>query len=244
MTEIIVIEPQGLLRLGIMQVLVAMEPDAKIEGLDYGFMTQEIQTQREVDLVVASVSPTRDMSELMHAVKHVYSPKRTLLLSDAVSAPCCMLDFPATIAGSIPKNSSPEILAASIRLILAGGNCFPAPIPSGARTVSNNTMAMPQPIVLPIPTGTAAAADGEAKMLKITPRQYEVLVLLARGSPIKTVSRQLSISLATAKTHVESLYQRLGVHSRNEAVYMAISRGAKLGWAETDSICDAVAPRH
>ncbi|MBC2769540.1 response regulator transcription factor [Pusillimonas sp. 7-48] len=57
------------------------------------------------------------------------------------------------------------------------------------------------------------------------------LVLLARGYPMKTVGRCLNISVATAKAHTETLYQRLDVHNRNAAVYAAVSRGAKLGWA-------------
>ena len=71
-------------------------------------------------------------------------------------------------------------------------------------------------------------------MLHITPRQYEVLVLLARGYPMKTVSRHLNISVATAKAHTETLYQRLGAHNRNQAIYAAISRGATLGWHRLD----------
>ncbi|MBP6018077.1 MAG: response regulator transcription factor [Burkholderiaceae bacterium] len=71
---------------------------------------------------------------------------------------------------------------------------------------------------------------GESEMLGLTPRQYEVLVLLAKGYPMKTVGRQLNISVATAKAHTESLYQRLDVRNRNAAVYAAINRGATLGW--------------
>lgn len=48
---------------------------------------------------------------------------------------------------------------------------------------------------------------------------------------MKTVGRYLNISVATAKAHTETLYQRLDVHNRNAAVYAAVSRGAKLGWA-------------
>jgi DNA-binding NarL/FixJ family response regulator len=62
----------------------------------------------------------------------------------------------------------------------------------------------------------------EAEMLQITPRQYEVLVLLARGYPIKTVSRMLNISVATVKSHACTLYQRLKVR-KGEAVYAACS---------------------
>lgn len=70
----------------------------------------------------------------------------------------------------------------------------------------------------------------EAKLLGLTPRQYEVLVLLAKGYPLKTVGKHLNISVATAKAHTETLYQRLDVHNRNAAVYAAVSRGATLGW--------------
>ncbi len=74
----------------------------------------------------------------------------------------------------------------------------------------------------------------EAEMLKITPRQYEVLVLLARGYPIKTVSRMLNISVATVKSHACTLYQRLKVKNKGEAVYAALQRGATLDWVSGD----------
>ncbi len=63
-----------------------------------------------------------------------------------------------------------------------------------------------QKMAMPITAG--------AQLLKITPRQYEVLVLLSRGYPIKTVSRMLNISVATAKTHACTLYQRLQVKNK------------------------------
>lgn len=77
---------------------------------------------------------------------------------------------------------------------------------------------------------SADIVNHESRLLNLTPRQYEVLVLLARGQPLKKVSRELDISLATAKTHTEALYQRLSVNNRNAAVYAALSRGATLGW--------------
>lgn len=72
----------------------------------------------------------------------------------------------------------------------------------------------------------------EARMLNLTPRQYEVLALLARGDPIKTISRKLNISISTAKTHTDTLYQRLSVHNGQAAVYEALTRGATLGLSQ------------
>jgi len=83
----------------------------------------------------------------------------------------------------------------------------------------------PQSHATPLETPTAGA-----HLLNITERQYEVLALLARGYPIKTVSRLLNISVATAKTHACTLYQRLHVRNKGEAVYVALQRGATLNW--------------
>ncbi|MEN7528799.1 MULTISPECIES: LuxR C-terminal-related transcriptional regulator [unclassified Cupriavidus] len=82
----------------------------------------------------------------------------------------------------------------------------------------------------------------EAEMLKITPRQYEVLVLLARGYPIKTVSRMLNISVATVKSHACTLYQRLKVRNKGEAVYAALQRGATLEWVSGDEHAARIQP--
>lgn len=72
------------------------------------------------------------------------------------------------------------------------------------------------------------ASDRGAELLNITPRQYEVLELLARGYPIKTVARMMDIATATAKAHTASLYRQLNVNSRGEAVYAARQKGALL----------------
>lgn len=71
----------------------------------------------------------------------------------------------------------------------------------------------------------------ESRALGLTPRQYEVLVLLARGHTLKAIAQRLNIAVATVKVHAETTYQRLHVHNRTEAVYAAISRGATLGWS-------------
>ncbi|CAG9182014.1 helix-turn-helix transcriptional regulator [Cupriavidus pampae] len=88
--------------------------------------------------------------------------------------------------------------------------------------------------VLPQPGVEDEPSYDEAEMLRITPRQYEVLVLLARGYPIKTVSRMLNISVATVKSHACTLYQRLKVRNKGEAVYAALQRGATLEWVSGD----------
>jgi two-component system, NarL family, nitrate/nitrite response regulator NarL len=59
----------------------------------------------------------------------------------------------------------------------------------------------------------------------LTPREREVLALLAEGLPNKLVADRLGVSERTAKYHVAQILAKLGAHSRTEAVL----RGARLG---------------
>jgi DNA-binding NarL/FixJ family response regulator len=59
---------------------------------------------------------------------------------------------------------------------------------------------------------------GSQEMPGLTPREQEVLRLMARGHSEETIARELGIALNTVKVHRRHLYDKLGVHSRVEAV--------------------------
>lgn len=235
MTTVIVVEPHALLRLGILRHLTDVLPESLIQAVDYSSLFGQPFADAESDLVLLSVALDENVTNLADAAQHAYAPKWMILLSDLSTMPAAWRDLPSTVAGYVPRSASPGVLAASIRLVLAGGRCFQS-MPS----VSDPAAQTPCLHAVPSPSRTArglssSVANMEAQMLRITPRQYEVLVLLARGYPMKTVSRHLNISVATAKAHTETLYQRLGAHNRNQAVYTAVSCGATLGWKRLDS---------
>ena len=73
-------------------------------------------------------------------------------------------------------------------------------------------------------------ADGDApppprRGIGVTPRELEVLNLMAEGLPNKTIALRLDISEHTVKFHVNSILGKLGAHSRTEAV----TRATRLG---------------
>src|SRR5690606_22304509 len=72
---------------------------------------------------------------------------------------------------------------------------------------------------------SASAIAASARSLRITPRQFEILMLRARGFSHKTVGQMLNISEATVKAHASAMYRRLDVSTRQEAVKMATERG-------------------
>jgi two-component system, NarL family, response regulator YdfI len=59
----------------------------------------------------------------------------------------------------------------------------------------------------------------------LTPREREVLELLAEGLSNKLIARRLQISEHTVKFHVSSIYAKLGASSRTEAVSQGARRG-------------------
>lgn len=246
MPIIIVIEPHSLLRLGILQLLSGIASDVHLEGVDYAHLEQVPDSSRHCDLLLLSVPSGEDIHELSFSVDGAYSPKTMLLLSESSELPESTKDLPSSVAGYVPKNVPPEVLQASVQLILAGGTCFP--LRSTMQQASSAMLPIYQPVKWPPPAEisktTATEANSECQMLGLTPRQYEVLVLLARGYPMKTVGRYLNISVATAKAHTETLYQRLDVHNRNAAVYAAVSRGATLGWASISGANPTSADSH
>ena len=70
-------------------------------------------------------------------------------------------------------------------------------------------------------SGTEAASVTE----ELTPRESEVLELLAQGKPNKEIAAELVISERTAKFHISSILAKLGATNRTEAVTLALQQG-------------------
>ena len=72
-------------------------------------------------------------------------------------------------------------------------------------------------------TGIAAGA-GDPELDQLTPREREVLRLIARGYAYKEVARRLSLSVKTVETHVSSVLRKLQLSSRHELTRWATDR--------------------
>jgi DNA-binding CsgD family transcriptional regulator len=71
----------------------------------------------------------------------------------------------------------------------------------------------------------AQAVLEPADDIELTPRERDVLVLMAEGASNKAIARQLGISVHTAKFHVGSLLDKLDATGRTDAVAHAARRG-------------------
>jgi DNA-binding CsgD family transcriptional regulator len=89
----------------------------------------------------------------------------------------------------------------------------------GLRLVRGNETA---DVALVAPTVVSVSADGD---LPLTPRELEVLTLLAEGISNKAIARRLGISVHTAKFHVGALIDKFDAVGRTDAVAQAARRG-------------------
>jgi DNA-binding NarL/FixJ family response regulator len=115
--------------------------------------------------------------------------------------------------GYILKSSAADLLKHALPLVLAG-EVF---VPAAALYHS------PRLESLPPTQGTCRPANGKIKVM--TPRQTEVLKLLAKGQSNKEIARNLGMLDSTVKVHVKAILQKLGVKNRTQAVLAGIRQG-------------------
>lgn len=65
----------------------------------------------------------------------------------------------------------------------------------------------------------------QAAVSQLTPRQKQVLAGIGTGRPRKQVADDLKMSPGTLRTHCESIFRRLNIHSAPEAVRVAVTAG-------------------
>ena len=110
-------------------------------------------------------------------------------------------------SGYILKDTPPTKLLEAIRELREGG----APM---SPEIARKVVTMFQKIAPP------KVVDHQ-----LSPRELEVLGLLAEGHSYKTAADALSLSLDTIRFHIRNIYEKLHVHSKSEAVTLALRQG-------------------
>ena len=109
-------------------------------------------------------------------------------------------------SGYLLKNMPPSELIQAIEQVQAGGSPMSMQI---ARKVVNHFQRIRTP---------------QSDMERLTKREQEILALLAKGFLYKEIADQLTISLSTVRAHLHTVYEKLHVQSRTEAVVKFLGR--------------------
>lgn len=118
--------------------------------------------------------------------------------------------FRAGVCAILPRGATVEAIAAAVYAVAAGLAVLPADLIDDLETTRQEQAA-----------GLRPSEPHE----RLTPREIEVLALLSDGAGNKTIAYRLGVSEHTVKFHLSSIFTKLGVKNRTEAVRL----GMKLG---------------
>lgn len=95
------------------------------------------------------------------------------------------------------------------------------------KTFANQGVMIPQPVMSKLIDGlrNMGTANAEASLVALTKTEIKVLALLGRGQSNKEIAAGLECSVKTVKNHLNSMFQKLSVSNRTEAVVKGIDLG-------------------
>lgn len=198
MIRVTIVSPNHALRVGLREML---NRHAEIEIIGEAVQLEDVNEKETEVVVLASVSAIR----LIDGKKNF----AILFLTDDIESVWGMLNSKTQVWGVLSVNATEEELVAGIVAVGEG-------LWVGAPGLVESLMRLPKD----------REGSGEESLIEpLTVREKEVLEKMAEGLANKQIALLLSISEHTVKFHLSSLYAKLGVASRTEAV----KRGIELG---------------
>jgi DNA-binding NarL/FixJ family response regulator len=192
-----------------------------LEAGDIAEATRQLDRHPDIGLVLLDLAmpDSAGTSGLKHLREH--APQAMLVVLSADDSPETVLAaIDAGAAGFIPKTARAGVMQGALRTVLGGGVYLPPAVlleRSESAGYAEVTAAFDTP------------GPGVDDAIGLSPRQCDVLRLLIEGKPNKLICRELELSESTVKTHLGSIFRRLGASSRTQAVVAAARMGLRLG---------------
>lgn len=211
MTRVLIVDDDDLMRAGLAAVLSS---DATIDVIGHASTGREAiaRTRRlQPDVVLMDVrmpdldgiAATRELSTVAPAV-------RVLILTTFEQDDYIFGSLRAGASGFLLKRTPPEELIAAVHTIATGESLLS---PSVTRRVVDRMARQPGPDL------------GSVEVEELTPREREVLELIARGFSNTEIAGALVIEESTVKTHVKRILLKLALRDRVQAVIYAYEHG-------------------
>jgi DNA-binding NarL/FixJ family response regulator len=205
--RIVIADDHALFRKGLKLLLSDSYAKAEIRDVDsLDAALEALSSAAPVDLAILDLRmPGMAGAESLRAVREAYPETAILVLSGSDARSDVLGALGAGVHGYVVKSSPDAELLQAIDRIRRGQVYVPPQLASPA---------MPEPA--PPPAGAPPAAfDG------LTPRQKDVLRLLAKGRANKEIARELDLAEGTVKIHLAAVLRFLKARNRTEAAVLA-----------------------
>ena len=221
MTRVLIADDDDLMRAGLRELL-SNDPSIEILG-EASTGRQAVERARRLapDVVLMDVrmpdldgiAATRELSRALPAV-------RVLILTTFEQDDHIFPSLRAGASGFLLKRTRPEELIAAVHTVAAGDSLLS---PSVTRRVIDRMAQHPVPEL----------AD-QARLEALTPRERDVLGLVARGLANREIADALTVEESTIRTHVKRILMKLGLRDRVQAVIFAYESGINRPGASAD----------
>jgi DNA-binding NarL/FixJ family response regulator len=211
-TRVLIADDDDLMRAGLIELLTA-DPEIEIVGQAASGRQAVEQTRRlGPDVVLMDVRmPDLDGIGATRELSRAAPAARVLILTTFEQNDYVFGALRAGASGFLLKRARPEELIAAVHTIAAGEALLS---PSVTRRVIDRMAQQPTP----------EFAD-QAKLDALTPREREVLALVARGLSNQEIAAALAVEVSTIRTHVKRVLMKLGLRDRIQAVIFAYETG-------------------
>lgn len=211
--RVLLVDDQAIVRSGL-KLALADADDLSVVG-EAGDGREAIEQTRVVqpDVVLMDVRmPRLDGISATEGALAAAPSTRVLILSTFGEDEAVFGALRAGASGYLLKDAEPRDIVAAIRAVHAGESVV---APGVTRALIDAALT-----AAPTPTRTGPSLDEV-----LSPRELEVLRLLATGRSNQQIARDLYLSEPTVKTHVSAMLGKLGLRSRVQAVVLAYETG-------------------
>ncbi len=230
--RVVVADDQALVRVGFCGIIAATEGFAVVGEAGNGVEAVEAARRARPDVILMDVRmPVMDGIEATRRITQS-TDVRTLILTTFDLDEYVFAALRAGASGFLLKDTLPSDLLNAIRVVAAGDARL---APSVTRRLigefARTSPAAPRPASADVPDahGEGRPAFSYSLLLRmLTDRELEVLTMVARGLSNAEIAGQLTISPATAKTHVAHLLTKLAARDRIQLVIIAYQSGLVL----------------
>lgn len=215
--KILIVDDHPVMRSGVRTSLRELDASLEfIEAADLAEAVQGAKANAPVDLVLFDLMlPGVSNIEALSRFRESLDPCPPVVVFSATDeAEVVQAALDAGAMGYIPKTSTPAVLEQALRLVLANGIYVP---PTVLRRESRAGMRAP-----------AAGPLRKLSDLGLTPRQQQVCALMVKGRAVKQIARELEISAATVKAHLQPILRSIGAMNRTEAIVELHRQGYSL----------------
>jgi DNA-binding NarL/FixJ family response regulator len=204
-------DDQPLVRSGLRMILEG-EPDMEVVGeAADGAQAVALVAARTPDVLLLDVQmPARDGLDAMADIAAAGSATRVIMLTTFDLDEYVYRAMRAGASGFLLKDMAGEDIVGAVRQVARGAGALLAPAVT-RRLVDRYTSDRPQPV--------------PADLDRLTPRERDVLRLVARGLSNAEIAAELFIGETTVKTHVARVLMKLGLRDRVQAVVVAHDSG-------------------